>query len=497
MYSSSPPYIFSCIIIFSSPYIYLLFFLLFPVLTMSSSADMSASNARDVSVFYLVTAVQRACSHAGCDMQFSFYEKHIDHQTGFPTQHDAESVCPSAYLVVSYADYNSFNDASKRQRKTHLQQHSRERTSPSSSHYQPPKQKKRKRTSSFSSSSSSSSKSNSNSNPSASAAGSPPYILLPPELSTFPAPLVTTPAVEWDEAYNDIPTSMDKYKGDPAALYRDYGYCFIRGDESMKSLVATFNANVVSAERGHLARMNGDLFNQTVSEISGNVRQIEVTKLQRTKIVMEQFLQAVDDRIRHHLQSILPAADYERFVTSKYQLNTAKWLQAKPGKGEQALHLDSVYFERLSVLIYLGDTMSTLLPRYPITYGMGSNHQYEDLRSLRLWRRDLYHSIPVQAGDILFFRHDIIHAGVENKTSVNRNVLFLLYCDTSSVTGDKFQQYEWTWLFYHVNQSNVSDEFYSSLLRNTKYKPLRHFNTPEQQEAIRKTLLQHISTQLH
>ena len=103
------------------------------------------------------------------------------------------------------------------------------------------------------------------------------------------------------------------------------------------------------------------------------------------------------------------------------------------------------------MLIYLGDTMSTLVPRYPVSYGMSSNNLYEDIKSL--WRKEHYYSVPVSCGDILIFKHDVIHAGVENQTAINRNVLFLLYCTTSSIIADAFQQYEWTWLFFEDESS--------------------------------------------
>ena len=90
----------------------------------------------------------------------------------------------------------------------------------------------------------------------------------PPAVSTFSTPLSTQPAVEWDEAFDDIPIKMDAYKNNPAALYRDYGYCIIRGDCEMKQVADVFNKLIVKQER-HLSNANPGVFHSPSGEISG------------------------------------------------------------------------------------------------------------------------------------------------------------------------------------------------------------------------------------
>ena len=461
---------------------------------------MSATGSEvGMSVYYIVTKVSRHCP--SCSVTCDMYEKCVDYVDGFSIRQEANNVCGSGQSVVSFAELNMFNDSARRWRKTHLQRHTRQ--SNSSSHHSSSLPNKRICSSSSSPSSTmapcvtnSDTTTYSPTSSSLSTSTTKSSILPPPSVSTLSAPLVTQPAVEWDEAFDDIPIKMDAYKHDPAALYRDYGYCIIRGDSGMQQVTAVFNKFVVQQER-NLTNINTELFRSHRSEISGKVRQIDINALNGTSIVVPRLLEDADERIRYHLQQVLPPADYQRFVSMKYQLNAAKWLQAKPKQGNQALHLDSVYFERLSVLIYLGDTMSTLLPRYPVSYGMSSNNLYEDIKSLRLWRKDHYYSVPVSSGDILIFKHDIIHAGVENQTKFNRNVLFLLYCPTSSNIADAFQQYEWTWLFFAINRDQTSNEFFASLIRNINYDPLRHFNDLQLRRQIRDELAKLISTQLH
>lgn len=453
----------------------------------------------ETSVYYIVSKVSHPCP--SCSVMYDKYEKCVDYVNGFSTKQEANNACGDGQVVVSFAELNMFNDSARRWRKTHQQQHSRQ--SHSSSHHTSSRPNKRIRSSSSTSSSTAPCVHVINSNTTAYSAASSSSstfatnlcIVSPPSVSTFSTPLTTQPAVEWEEAFDDIPIKMDAYGNNPAALYRDYGYCIIRGDSGMKQVADVFHKLVVKQER-QLANINPGLFHSPSSEISGKVRQIDIKALNGTSIVIPKLLEDADERVRYHLQQVLPAADYERFVSMKYQLNAAKWLQAKPKQGNQALHLDSIYFERLSVLIYLGDTMSTLLPRYPVSYGVGSNNQYDDIRSLRLWRKDHYYSVPVFSGDILIFKHDIIHAGVENQTKFNRNVLFLLYCPTSSNIADAFQQYEWTWLFFAINRGQASNEFFASLIRNINYDPLRHFPNLQLRQRIHNELVKLISTQL-
>ena len=105
------------------------------------------------------------------------------------------------------------------------------------------------------------------------------YCTPPPAVNGFGAPLSTQPAVDWDEAFDDIPTKIDKYKDDPAALFRDYGYCIIRGDQyaEMKSATDQLHEYLVKNEREWKACYR-NLFRPGVGEISGKVCQIDMRK---------------------------------------------------------------------------------------------------------------------------------------------------------------------------------------------------------------------------
>lgn len=457
----------------------------------------SVDNVSGASVYYIVKKVEHSCSVAACSEAYYVYEKHSGYQDGFSTKQEANNLCVDNYFLVSYVQYNENIAATRRWRKTHAQKHARHALA--SSQHLASRPNKRIRVSCSAASSTPSSSSSFFESTTSSATPAFGTCILPgqaPPSSTFPAVLAAELAVEWDEAFDDEPAKMDKYKNNPADLYRDYGYCLIRGDDTFKQLANGFNTNIVACEK-KLAKANRDIFDTTSNIISGGVRQIDITKVQRAPILVQNILDEIDERVRHHLKIILPSADYARFVSSNYRINAAKWLQAKPGFGDQALHLDSAQFERFSVLIYLGDTMSTLLPRYPLVYSMASNNHYEDSRSVRLWCRDHYYSVPVSCGDILLFRHDIIHAGVKNMLAINRNVLFLLYDVTSKPSADEFQQYEWTWLYHAINRGQTSEELFSSLIRNSKYRPLSHIMNDEDRQKIYQELSNLISSKLH
>lgn len=100
----------------------------------------------------------------------------------------------------------------------------------------------------------------------------------------------------------------------------------------------------------------------------------------------------------------------------------------------------------------------------------------KNINCLRLWDEGLHMSYDVDIGDMMIFRHDIIHKGVENTYTHNRDVLFLLYTKEEydkSISPDDYQVYVWTWL-RGILDNDSDPRFLASVIEHVQHNPIGH-----------------------
>jgi hypothetical protein len=129
-----------------------------------------------------------------------------------------------------------------------------------------------------------------------------------------------------------------------------------------------------------------------------------------------------------------------------------------------------------SVILYLTDTMSTALPRYKLEDGLAGNNFFKQERS-HVWDDGNYISFPVTKGTVLFFNHEVIHAGVENtKQQDDRTVLFAMFSKDKSAKDNK-QIFDYVWfnqLYGPGSPGGCKKQFIDNLLKNAEFEPLLH-----------------------
>lgn len=139
-----------------------------------------------------------------------------------------------------------------------------------------------------------------------------------------------------------------------------------------------------------------------------------------------------------HPPSLAEAQAY--FEANGLAFSGSKVLVTEPTHGAQPLHHDSDRYlpsdPDVSIIMYCSYTGSTYLPRSPLSarlltppprfatdeeydaYMASAVGQSESSRRASLlyayYDRTLFHSIPVRPGQILFFRHSVLHAGAAN-----------------------------------------------------------------------------------
>ena len=175
-----------------------------------------------------------------------------------------------------------------------------------------------------------------------------------------------------------------------------------------------------------------------------------------------------------------------------------KILSAPPGLGLQAIHCDVPHPDDknvagdLSAILYMTPTKSTALPIYDARAGEQLIHENVEVRRKMAPLMDplFFHSVPVEPGDLVLFRHQVMHYGVANQDSTEpRLVLFSMLCTTPpQVTSDPdaYQQHIWTW--FAEAFGNGSPRHLAVLAQyNDEFHPLEHFTRAEA-NAIRQSL---------
>ena len=167
--------------------------------------------------------------------------------------------------------------------------------------------------------------------------------------------------------------------------------------------------------------ISGDVMMTTMAGAFEEAKEfVHAGDLQRQKLNYDRFLDSFRDGCLNLLRRCGVAV-------SNYKWNGAKLLQAKHGRGLQALHWDSGKWsthQGISCLLYLTDgEYSARFPRGPHS----EIHPRFAAAKVRphAWQLEeqYFHSVPVQAGTIVVFKHSVPHGGTAAQ-GAERLVLF-------------------------------------------------------------------------
>ena len=179
--------------------------------------------------------------------------------------------------------------------------------------------------------------------------------------------------------------------------------------------------------------------------------------------------------------------------TDSYKWNGAKLLQAKKGKGQQALHWDSGKWSAhpgISCLLYLSDgEYSARFPRGAHD-DIHPRYRAEKIRP-NAWQlmEDFFHSVPVEVGTIVVFKHSVPHGGSAARGK-ERIVLFDELSWRKKVPNKERDRQYFIWNWARDVFGRNSEEEMALIERHQKLvgcDPLRH-EEKEDKERILKEL---------
>jgi hypothetical protein len=169
----------------------------------------------------------------------------------------------------------------------------------------------------------------------------------------------------------------------------------------------------------------------------------------------------------------------------------SKLLLAPPGKGQQAVHWDTARHpassSQYSCILYCSNgCFSTALPRFPANDALNFSMDPAAMRPVaHLLNVENYESLPVSAGELVFFRASTPHFGVRNTMPQgNRVVLFSMLSADSKPGQDELQVFPWLYIGYAFGFDSC--EFAQALVDGKEHKPLvciKGDETPEAYEA--------------
>ncbi len=171
----------------------------------------------------------------------------------------------------------------------------------------------------------------------------------------------------------------------------------------------------------------------------------------------------------------------------------SKLLLAPPGKGHQPVHWDTlrhrISVTRYSCILYCSSgCSSTALPLFTVNEDFNFSTDPAAMRSVaNLLAAQNYESLPVAAGDIVFFRMSTPHFGVRNTMPQgNRVVLFSILSPFPAAGQDATQVFPW--LYIGQAYGWQSREFAQSLVEGKEHKPLQRLQVDETREAYEATV---------
>ncbi len=218
--------------------------------------------------------------------------------------------------------------------------------------------------------------------------------------------------------------------------------------------------------------------------IAGQVRQLSLSKMKAETV----------QSLEEEWIALVKETAFTSGIESEHMFVVdTKLLLAPPGKGHQPVHWDTLRHRtsamRYSCILYCSSgCLSTALPRFVVDPILNFSTDPTEMRSVvHLLSADNYESLPVAAGDLVFFRTSISHFGVCNTMPQgNRIVLFGILSPFPSTGQDATQVFPWLYIGYAFGWQ--SWEFAQSLVEGREHKPLQRLQADETREAYEATV---------
>jgi hypothetical protein len=221
------------------------------------------------------------------------------------------------------------------------------------------------------------------------------------------------------------------------------------------------------------------------SRIAGDVLQTSLAELEAD---LQRRFHAL---ARKQMNEICPGQQADRATFA-----CVKALVAMSGKGAQPIHWDSIRWAYskeapeasvVSVLLYCTPCNSTSVPRFPVSTFADKEPDADGRRLRAVYLAPGYfHSVPVQAGHMLFFRHSVPHAGVACEADAadkQRIVLFDMFSQRLNGLSAEDQYFEWSYL--RDAFGDRSEEYKRSLLANLHHDPIGREPRAEERARLR------------
>ena len=199
------------------------------------------------------------------------------------------------------------------------------------------------------------------------------------------------------------------------------------------------------------------------NRISGGYYQYSLNHLSKLKKLLSSYAK------KHLLQNGL-----SQEIINTLEAKQMKLLVAPPKSGPQAPHLDGLLKHSYVVAFYLNENESTEVSTRPYSfetnYGELDEKEDREMCSRPYWSTQ-FTKFQTKPGDMMIFAEDIIHRGIQNNTTENRQVIFLILTKEKKKT-DEYQIFEWNWIGDCYGKE--SKEYEECIKRNRKYKPELH-----------------------
>lgn len=207
----------------------------------------------------------------------------------------------------------------------------------------------------------------------------------------------------------------------------------------------------------------------SVEVIAGEVKQLDLRTLKNTDTLEDEWNALVKRT----------AAACGVQGDSMFVVDT-KILTASPGRGDQPIHFDcargvAAREQYSCILICSNGCFSTALPRFAENEDLSFSSDRRSMQKVaHLLDESHYDSIPVSAGDIVFFRQSTPHRGVQNTMPQgNRVVLFGMLSPSSEFGQDAQQVFPWLYVGHAFGWESL--EFAAALVAGRDHKPIERF----------------------
>jgi len=218
------------------------------------------------------------------------------------------------------------------------------------------------------------------------------------------------------------------------------------------------NTDAAKIAQDSLDAVNNVIDNKNWGRISGDYYQYN--------LLQHSFGKKLQDELANYAKQFIPNGTN---LVAKH----LKLLLAPPGSGPQAPHRDGLDRDHYVVAFYLSKNRSTDVSKIERPEKAITEMTVAEKKQLSGDHWTQLQNFECNVGDMLIFAEDTVHRGIKNEQNNDRYVLFTVLGPPMVKHSDRYQHFEWSW--YAELYGSGSQEHLSALVRNMKYKPIKHY----------------------